>query len=112
MLWFLLVPFHDQIGGTYCFSSYRKVYNKRSKQWNVVPEREPKGYGYIVQLQRSILEGRIQDRHPVSRKRGLKPDDPRRISASIAAVPPPPTQELVSRHKSRFGSEKKLKTDT
>ena len=48
-------------------------------------------------FQRNILQGRIEDQHLVSRKRGLMMDNLRRIALSIAAVPCPSTQEFVSR---------------
>jgi hypothetical protein len=34
----------------------------------------------------------------------LEPDDPRRISAVLAPVPPPPTHEIVAEQRSRFGT--------
>ncbi len=75
-----------------------------------MPEKAPKDYKYITELQESILQNRLQDERTVTRKRPLNADDPRKIASTIASVPPPATQELVAKHKSRFGS-KKLKLE-
>ncbi len=87
------------------------MYNKRTKQWTIVPEKAPKEYNYISELQEQILQNRLQDERSVTRKRPLRSDDPRKIARTIASVPPPATQDLVARHKSRFGSSKKLKLE-
>ena len=40
----------------------------------------------------------------------LEPDDPKRISAVLASVPPPPTHAIVAEQKSRFGTVESLQT--
>jgi hypothetical protein len=84
---------------------YRKVYNKRTKTWNVIAERVPKDYNYIGGLQEKVVQACIDDQQHISRKRGLKADDPRKICSTIAAMPAPPTSELVARHRTRYGSK-------
>lgn len=91
--------------------SYRKVFNKRSKQWMPVPEKEPKEYSYIVRLQTDIITACLSDEKPVARKRPLEPNDPRSIAPTIASVPAPPMKDLVEQHRTRF-RDKKLKFDT
>ncbi|KAI0243159.1 hypothetical protein LSAT2_002718 [Lamellibrachia satsuma] len=81
---------------------YHTVFNKRGKKWTIVPERQPKHYKYIVNLQDTIICACIEDELPKARKRGIKPDNPRNIAPNIATVPAPPTSELVARHRTRF----------
>ena len=40
----------------------------------------------------------------------LEPEDPMRISRNIAAIPPPPTQQLGLNQRSRFSKEDPDKT--
>lgn len=54
---------------------------------------------------RKCLENRLLDGIGMNRPVILEADDPRRISAVLAPIPPPPTSELVTEKKSRF-SEK------
>jgi len=64
--------------------------------------KEAKKYLYIQDLQVQIVEACLLDKKPPKRKRPLT-DDPRRISSTIAKVPPPPTAQLVKEKKLRFG---------
>ncbi|KAI0216468.1 hypothetical protein LSAT2_031509 [Lamellibrachia satsuma] len=73
---------------------YHKVFNKRGKNWTIVPERQLKHYEYIVSLQETIICACIEDELPKARKRGIKPDNPRNIAPNIATGPAPPTSEL------------------
>ena len=45
----------------------------------------------------------------MAQKMVLEPDDPRRISAVLAPVPPP-THEIVAEQRSRFGTVESLQT--
>ena len=82
--------------------SYHKVFNKRGKNWIIVPEGQLKHYEYIVSLEETIICACIEDELPKARNRGIKPDNPRNIAPNIATVPAPPTSELVARHRTRF----------
>ena len=61
-----------------------------------------KTYNYVEDILRSILTIRLADKVGMCRPVMLSVDDPRRISATIAPVPPPPTQQIVEEQKSRF----------
>lgn len=76
------------------------------KEVDYYPERELKQYVYIVSLQEKIVRACTDDPLPKRRVRGLKPDDPRNIAPTLAAVPAPPTADLVARHQTRFGKKK------
>lgn len=99
---------HDVSFASFC--SYRKVYNKRSKQWTVSAEREPKTYWYVSDLQKHIVNSCINDREPKTRPRGFEMDDPRKIAPTIAAVPAPPLSELIENHRSRFPKKRSIET--
>ena len=45
---------------------------------------------------------RMADRELVTRRRKVMAEDPRRISQTMAPTGPPPTVELVRRHRSRM----------
>ena len=61
-----------------------------------------KTYNYVEDILRSILTTRLADQVGMCRPVMLSVDDPRRISAAIAPVPPPPTQQIVEVQKSRI----------
>lgn len=52
-----------------------------------------------------IIMKRLSDDIGMSRRVILDPFDPRRLSATIAPVPPPPTQDLMAAKISRFNRE-------
>lgn len=56
--------------------------------------KEAKTYAYIPELQKAILQSRIESGRGLPRKVTLEEDDPERLG-------PPPTAELVARHLSR-----------
>ena len=54
---------------------------------------------------RGIIEGRLGDAVGMNRKVILERDDPRRLSATIAHIPPPPTAESIAEKRSRVSIE-------
>lgn len=83
------------------FSSYKRYYNKKSKNWSVYALKEAKTYAYIPELQKAILQSRIDSGRGLPRKVTLEEDDPERLGLVNTADAPPPTAELVARHLSR-----------
>ena len=69
-----------------------------------VPILEPKKYSYIRQLLVEIFLKRRNVPGPVNQQLTMDPHDPRRISGNIASVPPPPVDELLQLHESRFAT--------
>lgn len=64
-----------------------------------------KKYPYISDLLRQILMKRLSDDIGMNRNVILEASDPRRLSATIASIPPPPTQDLMAEKISRFNRE-------
>jgi len=54
---------------------------------------------------RGIIEARLGDAVGMNRKVILERDDPRRLSATIAPIPPPPTAEIIAEKRSRVSTE-------
>ena len=50
---------------------------------------------------------RLQDNEGMNQHVQLEVDDPRRISVHLAPIPPPPTQDIVASHKSRYENQDK-----
>ena len=50
----------------------------------------------MTELLKKIVTLRLEDRVGIAHKMVLEPNDPRRISAVLATVPPPPTHEIVA----------------
>lgn len=68
-----------------------------------------KKYPYISDLLRQILMKRLSD--DIGMKNViLDASDPRRLSATIAPIRPPPTQDLMTEKISRFNREDPDKT--
>lgn len=65
---------------------------------------------YISDLLRQILMKRLADEIGMNRNVILEASDPRRLSATIAPIPPPPTQDLMAEKISRFNREDLDKT--
>ncbi|XP_052097349.1 uncharacterized protein LOC127732344 [Mytilus californianus] len=81
---------------------WQRSYNKKTSRWSVHPVKEEKNYDYIQDLIRQVLCTRIEDGIGMNRRLELEEDDPRRISAHLAPVPPPPTRDIVATQISRF----------
>ena len=63
----------------------------------------------MTELLKKIVALRLEDRVGMAQNMVLGPDDPRRISVVLSPVPPPPpTQEIVSEQRSRFGTVESL----
>lgn len=69
------------------------------------PVKEEKTYAYITELQDMVVQAKLEDKLPMSRKWSVAEDDPRKISQTLAPKPPPPTAALVEMKKSRFKSD-------
>lgn len=57
-----------------------------------------KTYDHIPNLISLIVRVRLEDKEGMHKKVKLKPDDPRRISKTLAPVPPPPTPQFWRRN--------------
>lgn len=55
-----------------------------------------------------ILQKRLDDDIGMNRIVALEVDDPRRVSAHLAPIPPPPTRQIVNEQKSRFKPQEDL----
>ena len=53
-------------------------------------------------LLKSIFKMRLDDAIGMNQKAVLEADDPRRISPTLAPIPPPPTHEIAAQQRSRF----------
>lgn len=69
-----------------------------------------KKYPYISDLLRQILMKRLSDDIGINRNVILEASDRRRLSATIAPIPPRPTQDLMAEKISRFNREDPDKT--
>ncbi|XP_062612063.1 uncharacterized protein LOC134273856, partial [Saccostrea cucullata] len=81
---------------------WQRSYNKKTSRWSVHPVKEEKKYSYVQDLIREIIRSRIEDDVGMNRPLELEEEDPRRIAAHLAPVPPPPTKEIVATQISRF----------
>ena len=64
----------------------------------------------MTELLKKIATLRQEDRVGMAQKMVLEPDDPRRISAVLAPVPPPHTHEIVAEQRSLFVTAESLQT--
>jgi hypothetical protein len=64
----------------------------------------------MTELLKKIVTLRLEDRVGMAQNNVLEPYVPRRISAVLAPVPPPPTHEIVAKQRSRFGTVETLQT--
>ena len=81
---------------------YHRKFNKKSKRWTISQVKIAKTYKYVQDdLLPAVIEKRLNDVEPIMRKATLSPSDPRKISSTIAPVPPTNTTDLVIQHKSR-----------
>lgn len=84
-----------------------RKYNQRTKQWDLRIIKAEKGYEYIPVLMARILHARMEDVDIVTRNVSLNASDPRLLAPTIAAIPPPPSTELIKR-RSRFNLPSKI----
>lgn len=61
-----------------------------------------------VSVVQRILQKRLDDDIGMNRIVALEVDDPRRVSAHLAPIPPPPTRQIVNEQKSRFKPQEDL----
>ena len=88
----------------------RGVSIKKNGRWSASPVRTKNRYLYMTELLKKIVTLRLEDRVGMAQKIVLEPYDPRRTSAVFAPVPPPPTHEIVTEQRSRFGTVESLQT--
>ena len=86
----------------YVIFRLRRQYNKNSKHWTVVEEREPKTYPHIPRLIDSIVQEKLDCKLSIDRPRELSAQDPKSIKANIAAVELLPTEDIFKSQRSRF----------
>lgn len=65
--------------------------------WYYYPVKEGKRYPHIPQLMVEIVRKRLLDHIGMNRVMPLGPDDPRRLSVTLAPIPPPPTEKNCHR---------------
>ena len=82
-----------------------RKYNQRTKSWDSKVLKKSKDYAYVTLMVARVLNARLVDSRKVTRKIPLGDDDPRRISSTIAAVPPEESTEIHKRKVSRFPAE-------
>ncbi|XP_070578694.1 uncharacterized protein [Ptychodera flava] len=80
---------------------YHRHFHKKSGRWSATPVKIDKTYPHIADLKKRILEKRLSDHQGMQRKLELEPQDPRRLSAHLAAIPPPSTASIVQDQLSR-----------
>ena len=83
---------------------------KKTGRWSASPVRTEKRYLYMTELLKKIVTLRLEDRVGMAQNIVLEPYVPRRISAVLAPVPPPPTHEIVAEQRSRFRTVESLQT--
>jgi len=104
--------FHLHLGQATSKSGDQMVsrkYNQRTQQWDLRVVKQSKGFQYIPLLIAKIFELRIRDSSVVTRNVSLNKSDPRLLAPTIAAKPPPPSNDLLKR-KSRFSLDSKKST--
>ena len=77
---------------------YSRRWSKRAKRWKVVLVKEKKNYSYFPLLCANVLKALGSG----SSQPMIYENDPKNIAPTIAALPPPPTSQLVEEHLSRF----------
>ncbi|XP_070565952.1 uncharacterized protein [Ptychodera flava] len=74
---------------------YKRIYNKKSGRWIASPLKVEKTYPHIRELKKGVIQMRLADEVGMYRPMVLEDSDPRRISANLAPVIPPPVSTLV-----------------
>ena len=101
--WFLLI-------NVIIYSRWKRSFNKQSSRWAVQKVKAKKAYNHLRPLMRQILEMRMNDNIGMNQNMALEPDDPRRISRNITAIPPPHTQQLALQQRSMLSKDDPDKT--
>lgn len=85
---------------------YNRYFSKGANQWRFKYVKEQKTYSYISQLMVLILSEycNFYKEKPLSKKRELEADDPRRLAENVAPGETPATLELVAQRQSRLKS--------
>ena len=93
------------------YNIYHRSFNKKTGRWSASPVRTEKRYLYMTELFKKIVTLRLEDRVGMAQHIVLEPDVPRRTSAVLAPVSPPPTHEILAEQRSRFGTVESLHTE-
>ena len=89
----------------YLYFRTRRHYSKKGSRWSAYEVKTEKSYPHVPSIMRGIIEARLGDAVGMNRKVVLERDDPRRLSATIAPIPPPPTAESIAEKRSRVSIE-------
>ena len=89
----------------YLYFRTRRHYSKKGSRWSAYEVKTEKSYPHVPSIMRGIIEARLGDAVGINRKVILERDDPRRLSATIAPIPPPSTAEIIAEKRSRVSIE-------
>ena len=78
----------------------RRHYSKKGFRWSTYEAKTEKYYPHVPSIMRGIIEACLGDAVGINRKVILERDDPRRLSAIIAPIPPPPTAASIAEKRS------------
>ena len=82
---------------------FHRIWRRRSKEWDVTPDKEEKDYAYIQKLISLIFEEHANSTTAMRRTRQVLPaQHPEHLQATIANRPPPPTAQLAAMKASRY----------
>lgn len=66
------------------------------------PVKEKNQYRHITDLMTLVIEKRLEDAAGFHKRQDLEEGDQRRLTKTLAPVPPPSSSELAQQQKSRF----------
>jgi hypothetical protein len=89
----------------YLYFRTRRHYSKKKSRWSAYEVKTEKSYPHVPSIMRGIIEARLGDAVGINRKVILERDVPRRLSATIAPIPPPSTAEIIAEKRSRVSIE-------
>ena len=82
---------------------YRRLWRRRTKEWDVTPVKKEKTYSYIPELLGLIFKKHAENETSIREAQVCVPEShPSNILPTIAPTVPPATAELVVKKKSRF----------
>lgn len=75
------------------------AFSKKSGRWATYEVMKLKSYPYIEDLMRFCVGNRLLDGIGMNKQVVLEANDPMRVTAVLAPIPPPPTSQLVVKKK-------------
>lgn len=82
---------------------FRRIWRRRSKEWDVTPEKHEKSYSYIPEMIALTFREHADSIIAMRSARQILPEGhPELLQPTIAHRPPPTTSELVTKKASRF----------